>query len=390
MKTSFKNEHINILRKSSWLISLAIVCSIGSFAWGQNSDVQYPEVISIQVKVLNTGEEEEFEHVGTGFFYSKPDIIVTAFHVIEHLFWVIDNLFDDRREGSLKDYISLYHRPQGNPIPVKDIEIIALDAKYDLAVLKIKGYQSDTFYSSHPNTDLRSLELDSEIKVVGFPKHNLTEQSILKGLTSGDANYDYPGSGSFIGFVHDKNIPTHGMSGGPVFLASDNSVLGVIIEGKFAMLFEEYIGLDVFVSVNKLQLMLQKPSLSCGNVFCVIEEFKNLEKQAIKGDIGSQYRLGVYLQETEKMNSILWLERAARAGHPNAQYILGVNQYFFLDNKQLLWDPKVPKCLSSETDNYWLKSSADQGFYPAQIFLKRIEAKSKESCKIEFLLPLKP
>ena len=349
MKASFKNRYVNSsgLKKVFWSNTLFIVCSIGSFAWG-NSDVHYPGVVSIQT---SNG------YGGTGFFYSRPDIIVTAFHVIAKLL--------DNRKASLKDSISLYHRLKAKPIPVEDIEIIAMDAKYDLAVLKIKGFRSDTFYLSHPNTDLRSLELDSEIKVVGFSSERT--KSILKGLTLGDANYDYPGSGSFIGFEHDKEgTYTGGMSGGPVFLASDNSVIGVYIEGKNNYkLLGSVVGLNVFVSVNNLQLMLQNPSLSCRSVACIRKEFQNLRTKASLGDRQSQYKLAAILLKMRNYQAFYWYTKGAQDGHPNAQFILSIILLILLND--------------TEGSRYWLNRSVDQDHLPAKRLLKRIQLRNEET-----------
>ena len=122
--------------------------------------------------------------------------------------------------------------------------------------------------------------MSDEITVFGFAGRNPV---VLKGIITGGANYDYEGSDSFIGFIHDRYPITKGMSGGPVF-SSDNSLSGVYIESRM-MNSGGPVGLDIFTSVSKLQQLLQKPSLSClgFGISCIREELQTLISQAEAG-----------------------------------------------------------------------------------------------------------
>ena len=347
MRIDFKNRYTNssglislsllfrkiCLRQLIRILNIFIVLTIWS-VWAQEHDnnFQYPEVIHIE-----TSEGRR----ATGFFYSQPDIVVTAFHI----------MIPDQYVGSVTNHISLYHHPlrQKNLIPATEIKVIALDVRNDLAVLKITGYQSDSFYPVNPTLKTEHYSKSSGITIVGYPDASLT---VLKGIVSGDSNYDYPGSGSLMGFIRDNRFVTlKGMSGAPVFLSSDNSVVGVYTEGS-----EIYrgipIGLDLFTSVTKLQDLLQNPSLSCLDISCVREELQNLRNQAEDGDRQAQYKLAFYSDKKEKWS---WLERSAKNGHPNAQFILGRRNYFF-----------------SNGDMYWLEKSFDQDHSPAENFLEGV------------------
>ena len=278
---------------------------------------------------------------GTAFFIT-PNTLVTAFHNIRSLYL---------SEGLIKKHISFYTIKNKlisrYPISLEKIEIIALDGKYDLAVLKIKGYKSKTFYPIRSFKKTSPLPRDSNVLVMGFPGRNFT---LFRGTTLGNVNYAK--EGGFEGFGHDRYAITKGASGAPVFL-SDHSLAGVYIEGR-SMYPDGPIGLDLFTSVLKLkEILSQRTSLACFNFSCVEEEVQNVLNQAKNGDRLAQYKMAVFDFDGRQL---FWFEKAALNGHPNAQFFWGKHLFHV------------------ESNTYWIEKSAAQNHLPALDYLRRIEA----------------
>ena len=295
----------------------------------------YPGVVSIQTSKGSRG---------TGFFISR-NIIATAFHVIEG----VKNCKDPIEEN-----IYLKNFPERSPFEVRTrrvqlvrqreyrldsfevrgtgrefvpmvpvSEIVALDAKHDIALLRVEGYTSEFFYP--PVESVPDDILSQEVKIPGFSGSNPT---ILKGKSLVVSNYDRLDGDSFFGFAHDPAGFTKGVSGSPV-LSSNSNLLGVYVEGKD---LTYGVGLDLFTSVENLWNLLEKPSLSCVDTSCIRDELRVLKEQAESGDRQAQYEWG-------------WLKKAAENGHPNAQFLLG----------------KINFLYGRGPYTYWLEKSAAQG-----------------------------
>ena len=291
----------------------------------------YPGVVSIRTSGGS----------GTGFFISR-NVVATAFHVISNL----------ECQGSIEKRIYLEDFPERSPFevrtrrksffpaPVPSVpvsEIVALDAKHDIALLRFEGYISEFFYplvASVPD-DI----LSREVKIPGFPGRN---PRIIDRESLFVSNYDHLDSDSFFGMVRRSFESAKGASGSPV-LSSNGDLLGVYVE---EMIMDEIkMSLDLFVSVENLWNLLEKPSLSCVDTSCIRDELRVLEEQAESGDRQAQYRFGSVSDDGLKW---FWWEKAAENGHPNAQFFLGRRNFY----------------RTGET--YWLERSAAQGHPPAQ------------------------
>ncbi len=226
-------------------------------------------------------------------------------------------------------------------------EIVALDAKHDIALLKAEGYVPQSFYP--PARRLASAALLERISIPGFLGGR--KFIVLTGKSSGPSNYDLYQPKSSFGFTIDNHrIIISGMSGSPVFSFPENHLVGVLIEGKVPNKGGP-VGLNLFTSVERLYDLLEKPSLSCASLSCVKEEWDILKKQAEAGDRQAQYKLAGPLSIFKNP----MLEKAAKNGHPNAQFIIGLRDFYFDDG-----------------NTYWLEASAAQDHPPAKDFLERI------------------
>ncbi len=298
----------------------------------------YPGVVQIETS-------EGYQ--GTGFFISQ-DILATAFHTITF----------DEYKGSVEENIYFLDGKSDSKYSVS--EIVALDAKHDIALLKVSDYVSNFFYS--PATAVPfTLE---KIKVPGFIKGS---PIILEGDNLSPSYYDSMDSDSFFGFAHNRELTTKGLSGAPV-LSPKKDLLGVYIEGKVWGVVSP-VGLDLFTSVENLWNLLEKPSSSCKIIYCVEAELRVLRKQARLEDRQAQYRLGtliniVYPDRRDKF----WLERSAENGHPSAQFLIGKVEFYSSACQRI----------------YWLKKSANQDYPPALQYIEDISnEKFKLFCEIQ-------
>ena len=285
----------------------------------------YPGVVQIE-----TSEGPQ----GTGFFISQ-DIIATAFHTITF----------DEYKGSVEENIYFLDGKSDSKYSVS--EIVALDAKHDIALLKVSDYVSQFFYP--PISTVSATTLLEKITIPGFTEGDLI---ILEGEILGPSNYDIKDSDSFFGFTHNRKQKTKGMSGAPV-LSSKKDLLGVHIEGKVWGIIRP-VGLNLFTSVEKLWNLLEKPALSCKNISCVKDELKVLQTQALfSRDRQAQYKLAMFSDDPIQD---FWLEQSAENGHPSAQFFLGKKEF-----------------LSSACQRtYWLKKSVNQDYPPARQYVEDI------------------
>ncbi len=297
-----------------FVLFIVIPCKKGL---ANDNKLPYPGVV--QIITSNKG-------AGTGFFIS-PDVLATAFHVI------VPNEY----KGSVEENIYFLDGNSDSKYSVS--EIVALDAKHDIALLKVSGYVSKFFYP--PAISVPSIL--EKVKVPGFIKGS---PIILEGDILGSFNYDLKDSDSYFGFTHNREQTTKGLSGAPV-LSPKKDLLGVYIEGKFWGIVRP-VGLNLFTSVENLWNLLEKPALSCTDISCVKDELKVLQKQALfSRDRQAQYRLAMFSDDSIQD---LWLKRSAENGHPSAQFFLGQKEFYFSS-----------RCKRT----YWLKKSANQGYPPA-------------------------
>ncbi len=157
---------------------------------------------------------------GSGFLVSSDGRIVTNYHVIKGLYPAFVKL----ASGDKYD----------------DISIIAYDARKDLAVIKIRGFNLPTVRFG--NSD--DVKLGDRLVVIGNPKG--LENTISDGLLSGVRTMEQ----GFRNFQLSAPV-SHGSSGGPVFNLK-GEVVGVIDWG-----FEEGQNLNFAIPGNYVRGMIE-------------------------------------------------------------------------------------------------------------------------------------
>ena len=112
------------------------------------NQTQYPGV----VRIIIPGRVN-----ATGFFIA-PDIIVTDFHVVE------------RFKRSIHKSGFFFANSEIGFVARQDVKIRSLDSLYDLAALKIEGYQSKFFYPVDPSFDFeKDIKTSKQFTAAGFP-----------------------------------------------------------------------------------------------------------------------------------------------------------------------------------------------------------------------------
>ena len=221
------------------------------------SETDYPGVVKLF---------ELFGASGTGFFI-RPDIIATAAHVADKEPLFFENTVTNKLVFT---------------------EVLAVDKKHDLALLKAEGYESEHFYS------VGSLDAEEELD---FFKKTVYQQSgnfysdrirtqgfvTAPGFPHGSFNVvqgivrDYRGFVSVADVTHKTNrrISTFfGLSGAPVF-SKDQELIGVNVQGnKFGSALE-FIG---FVPVEILRDLVRKAE---GKETIITKGYKNFPELKI-------------------------------------------------------------------------------------------------------------
>ena len=281
---------------------------------------QYPGVVLLTIKD---------KPVGTAFFIA-PDILATAFHVINDL------------KGPVKE--NLFFLDPVTHVPVAIREIVALDMESDLAILKT-DYHSETFYPVGFSYERENISNREEVIIPGFPAGRF---HLVKGRIA--ESKDFTISLNITG--KDRRISSFsGNSGGPL-LSKKGHLRGVLIAEI------QFFGRLYIVSVQKLRDLLSEPKLSCITNLCIDEEKERVFSQAFKGDRNSQFAVGnrisnmlrpywekleelaawsFFRSEEEKKQvkrvsdmifqiqrrGAYWYQKAALQNHSRAQFVLG-------------------------------------------------------------------
>ena len=149
----------------------------------------------------------------------------------------------------------------GKMIPVD--EIIALDSVEDLAVLKVKNYQSEHYYS------IETYDSSKRIVLAGFPYGAFKVSSDLEPR--------------FMGV---------GSSGAPFF--KGQNLFGIHIRGNIR---RNEIIFSILTPVEKLRELLSRPLLSCSSGACVLKELEQIVFKAQKGEKPAQDMLSIMHRE---------------------------------------------------------------------------------------------
>ena len=314
---------------------------------------EYPGV----VKIIIPGRTN-----GTGIFVA-PDILVTDFHIVAKL------------RNSIKDSGFFFSNSALGFINATDfIKIRSLDKKYDLAVLKLKGYQSSFFYSLDSFIDpQKNVKPGVELKMVGFSvdrsiKRN-TDFYIEEGKFLGSG---YFGDSFFLRMDSRNGQFLSGMSGGPVFL--NDRLVGVNI-------LTDHHG-TVFVSAQQIKKMLSKPDLSCSSASCITEERGIFLSMGHIGDRTVQFFIGLeYMKKGDNNDAAEWFRKAAVQNVYEAQFYLAkLITEGKVGSKELLKVISEEKDLPQELEieyqklikeaRYWIEKAAIEGkSSDAQLFL---------------------
>ncbi|MCY4512801.1 MAG: bifunctional trypsin-like peptidase domain-containing/SEL1-like repeat protein [Bdellovibrionales bacterium] len=254
---------------------------------------------SVQILNYLTGKGNEIGG-GAGVFVC-PDILVTAFHVI------------DEFTGSVRDKLFFLDPFTGKKIPITTI--VGLDEKHDLAALKAKGYEPESCYSVNEPFK-RDVRLLDKVTLFGFDEDFKSLE--IPGYMEEEVFYKNNSFWLVRTSLYDKYLA--GMSGAPVF-SKLNQLMGIVIH-DFKM--------DV-VFVNRWQLknFLDQDKISCTSHHCIYEENKRLQAQAESGDGIAQVQMGFrHFRANNFSGAVKWYKRAAVEHQiPVAYYNMGfINQ----------------------------------------------------------------
>ncbi|MDR2531872.1 MAG: S1C family serine protease [Oscillospiraceae bacterium] len=189
-------------------------------------------VVGIEVSYRpsgRSGRSDEFQLVGSGFVFTTDGYVLTNSHVIENAERV--NVLVDDYENH--DIIHRY-----------EAEVIGLDDKTDLAVLKITREEE---FKALPIGESSSLRVGTFVSPIGFPLG--LEKSMTHGIVSG-LNREFAGGGHELSSIQFDAAVNNGNSGGPL-LDMYGSVVGIVNK---KLIFENYvdnIGLAITIDEAK-------------------------------------------------------------------------------------------------------------------------------------------
>lgn len=183
--------------------------------------------------------------LGTGFVISPEGYVVTANHVMEEGFKAVENLQSEIRMLSIGFAYPNTQEMRGN-FTFMDFDLVETDKIHDIALLKLKSKEIPPMFGNVPPLKLEPVILNLDrpedgvaIGVSGYPLN----QSVLVtngGFMATSWAFDLqelksPGTPEFYrkldiadSYLADINV-NPGNSGGPVYLASDGSVIGVCV-----------------------------------------------------------------------------------------------------------------------------------------------------------------
>ena len=300
-------------------------------------DNPYPEV----VRIFFPGRA--FNAAGV---FVSPDTIVTNFHVV-------GGFKNSAYQGGF-----FFANSKIGIVPGKSIKIRSLDGLYDLAALKVEGYQSKFFYPIDSSLDFeKNIKTSKGLTAVGFPKgyFRVEHGSFVENHSFGDS--------AFIRMSNGNGKYLLGMSGGPVF--SDGKLVGIATKADNHNL--------IFTSADKLKELFLKPDLSCSSVRCVEKERRLFLMRGIGGNKTAQLFIGVeYMRKGDYNKAADWFHKAAVQDLYIAQYYLGkMLSEGKLGSRQLIEALSEGKELSSDMEKeaekmfkearYWVEKAATKG-----------------------------
>jgi len=290
-------------KKGYYLFTVIFFFSAVTFADQSITEQQMLKKYKGVVNLIVNMDEEEKDKEGNNYFIGSavfigPNVLVTAAHVI------------NPKIKNKKIHIDLFN-PQEKQFISLDFEILQISFKYDLAILKINNYRSDTFYSLEESG---YHETSGDFVVVGNPSLNFRVMRADMILQREDLFIDIEPR-SLINNMSGMNGMS-GMSGGGVFNETNGHLLGIVIQ---------QLGVTThirFVSVEQIHKMLARPALSCDIELCLKDQMSIFTTQAHNGDPVAQYKLSLYSDR-----SPYWLRQSSDQGFLIAKLHLA-NIYF--------------------------------------------------------------
>ena len=314
---------------------------------------EYPGVVKITIPGRTNG---------TGLFVA-PDILVTDFHIIAKM------------RTSIKDSGFFFSNSTLGFINATDfIKIRSLDKKYDLAVLKLEGYQSSFFYSLDSSIDpQKDIKPGVELKMVGFPvARDLKRYADFYAEEGKFLGSGYFGDSAFLRMDSRNGKSFPGMSGGPVFFNDRLAGLNILTDHHGT----------VFVSTQQVKRLLSEPDLSCSSASCITEERGTFLSMGHMGDRTVQFFIGLeYMRKGDNNEAAEWFRKAAVQNVYEAQFYLAkLIAEGKVGSKELLKVISEEKDLPQELEieyqklikeaRYWIEKAAIEGkSSDAQLFL---------------------
>ena len=183
--------------------------------------------------------------LGTGFVISPEGYVVTANHVMEEGFKALESVKSEIKKLSIGFANPNTQKMRGN-FTLMDFDLIETDKIHDIALLKLKSKEIPPMFGNVPPLKLAPVILNPDrpedgvtIGISGYPLN----QSVLVtngGFMATSWAFDLqelksPETPEFYrkldiadSYLADINV-NPGNSGGPVYLASDGSVIGVCV-----------------------------------------------------------------------------------------------------------------------------------------------------------------
>jgi S1-C subfamily serine protease len=183
--------------------------------------------------------------LGTGFVISLEGYIVTANHVVEAGFEALENLQTETKILSIGFAYPNTQQMRGNFI-LMDFDLAETDKIHDIALLRLRSKEIPPMFGNAPPLKLEPVVLNTDraedgvaIGISGYP----VGQSVLVtngGFMATSWAFDVqrlksPETPAFYrrldiadSYLADINV-NPGNSGGPVYLASDGSVVGICV-----------------------------------------------------------------------------------------------------------------------------------------------------------------